>query len=48
MWPWLIMPIAALTLYFVLSEVRQSAPQNPADSRPTPTSAEAPDSAAEP
>jgi hypothetical protein len=27
MWPWLLMPLAALTLYFTLHSVRESAPR---------------------
>ncbi len=26
MWPWLLMPLAALTLYFALHSVRERAP----------------------
>ena len=50
MWPWLLMPIAALTLYVVLYSVRQSAPPSPTDSSPPPAeaSAPAPDTAPDP
>ena len=48
MWPWFLMPIAALTLYAVLYSVRQSAPPNQPDSPSPAASAQAPDSAAEP
>ncbi len=48
MWPWLLMPIAALTLYAVLYSVRQNAPPNQAESDPPAVSAAAPDSAPEP
>jgi hypothetical protein len=27
MWPWLLMPLAALALYFALHSVRENAPQ---------------------
>ena len=50
MWPWLLMPIAALTLYILLYSVRQTAPPNPPESGPPPAeaSAPAPDSVPEP
>ncbi len=43
MWPWLLMPLAALTLYFTLHSVRESAPKDSADG-PAQVSAAADDS----
>jgi hypothetical protein len=31
MWPWLLMPLAALTLYFTLRTMREMPAQAPAD-----------------
>jgi hypothetical protein len=45
MWPWLLMPLAALTLYFTLHSVRESAPP---PGIPSQASQPAPDSSSEP
>ena len=31
MWPWLLMPLAALTLFLALHSIRESAPKDAAD-----------------
>jgi hypothetical protein len=48
MWPWLLMPLAALTLYLALHSVRESAPQNHPDSPSQAAPAEVTDSGSEP
>ncbi len=32
MWPWLLMPLAALTLFLALHSIRESAPQEASES----------------
>jgi hypothetical protein len=44
-WPWLLMPLAALALYLALHSVRMSAPQTEGHSQ---TAQPAPDSESEP